>query len=98
MKALTMAALLIQLSAAGGAGGEGGRSGKRQASTGAAREGDMGKEFSSLKGEISSLKEQFRVAREKQRVEAERKKREEDARYAEPAKAPAPATPEAPAH
>lgn len=89
MKAMTVAALLLQLSAAGGAGSAGERAGKRQASPEPKQDEDVGKQFSSLKSEISSLKAEFRAAKERQRQEAERKAREEEARYGEPTTPPA---------
>ncbi|MFB1481554.1 hypothetical protein [Corallococcus sp. RDP092CA] len=90
MKVMTLAALLMQMTSAGGAGAEGRRAGNRldpDHHSGAVKE-----DFSSLKGEISSLKEQFRLARERQRLAAEEKQRLEEARYGVTPKAtPAPA-------
>ena len=72
MKPLMMAALVVQLTSAGGAGS--GRAG------GPSQAGDtpkeVGKHFSALKTEVTSLKQQFREARERARLEAERKRRE----------------------
>jgi hypothetical protein len=72
MKPLMMAALVVQLTAAGGAGsGQAGGDGKASGSA-----EDVGKHFSALKNEVSSLSQQFSEARERARLEAERKKRE----------------------
>jgi hypothetical protein len=77
MKPLMMAALAVQLTAAGGAGsgraGDGGEAG--------ASSKDVGKHFSALKNEVSSLTQQFREARERARLESERKKREAEGFY-----------------
>lgn len=77
MKPLMMAALVVQLTAAGGAGS--GRAGDSSQLKASAR--DVGKHFSALKGEVSSLTQQFRAARERARLEAERKKRESEGFY-----------------
>ena len=77
MKPLMMAALVVQLTSAGGAGS--GRAG------GPSQAGDtpkeVGKHFSALKTEVSSLKQQFREARERARLEAEQRKREAEGFY-----------------
>lgn len=83
---MTLAALVMHLTSAGGAGAEDKRAGKRPADSGVTTEGAVKTEISSLKGEISSLKEEFRIAREKQRLAQEEKKRQEEARYGVPAK------------
>jgi hypothetical protein len=77
MKPLMMAALVVQLTTAGGAGsGRASDDGK----TGSSAE-DVGKHFSALKNEVSSLSQQFREARERGRLETERKKREAQGFY-----------------
>jgi hypothetical protein len=72
MKSLMMAALVVQLTSAGGAGS--GQTGA-PSQTGDSPK-DVGKHFSALKGEVKSLTQQFREARERARLEAEQKKRE----------------------
>ncbi|MDY7229401.1 hypothetical protein [Hyalangium rubrum] len=77
MKPLMMAALVVQLTSAGGAGsGQAGEGSKAGAST-----KDVGKHFSALKTEVTSLKEQFRQAKERARLDSERRKREEEGFY-----------------
>jgi hypothetical protein len=80
MKPLMMAALVVQLTSAGGAG-----SGKPKdpASAGSSMQ-DVGKHFSALKNEVTSLSDQFHQAREKARLEAERKKQESESPYVPP--------------
>ena len=99
MKAMTLAALVMHLTSAGGAGAEDKRAGKHPEDAGVTAGGGVNNEIASLKGEISSLKEEFRLAREKQRLAQEEKKRQEEARYSVPAK-PTPASRRAgaPAH
>jgi hypothetical protein len=77
MKPLLMAALVVQLTSAGGA-GSGRADGGGEA--GASPE-DVGKHFSALKNEVSSLSQQFREARERARLESERRKREAEGFY-----------------
>jgi hypothetical protein len=78
MKSLMMAALVVQLTSAGGAGS--GRTGSPPSqSDDSAR--DVGKHFSALKTEVGSLKQQFREARERARLEAEQRKREAEGFY-----------------
>ncbi len=90
--AMTVAALLMQMTSAGGAGSEGRRAGNQLDLTGSQHPGGVKEELSSLKGEITSLKGQFRLARERQRLAAEEKQRQEEARYGVSPKAtPAPA-------
>jgi hypothetical protein len=73
-----LAALVVQLTSAGGAGsGKGGDQSKAGDSM-----KDVGKHFSALKTEVTSLSQQFREARERARLEAERKKQEAEAVYA----------------
>ncbi|WP_208752554.1 hypothetical protein, partial [Corallococcus carmarthensis] len=92
MKAMTLAALLMQMTSAGGAGSEGKRAGHPVDEAGTSHPGAVKEDISSLKGEITSLKEQFRLARERQRLAAEEKQRQEEARYGVTPKAtPAPA-------
>ncbi|MGE6762167.1 hypothetical protein ACQKGO_29425 [Corallococcus interemptor] len=92
MKVMTLAALLMQMTSAGGAGSEGKRAANALDLTGTPHQGAVKEEISSLKGEITSLKEQFRLARERQRLAAEEKQRQEEARYGVTPKAtPAPA-------
>lgn len=90
MKPLMLAALVVQLTSAGGAGS--GKA-KEQAKAGSST-GDVGKHFSALKNEVTSLSQQFREAREKARLEAERKKQESEGVYAPPSQrtAAAPST------
>lgn len=77
MKPLMMAALVVQLTSAGGAG-----SGKaREQSQSGSSMDDVGKHFSALKSDVSSLSQQFREARERARLEAERKKQESEGLY-----------------
>ena len=77
MKSLMMAALVVQLTSAGGAGS--GRTGSPSQSGDTPK--DVGKHFSALKSEVGSLKQQFREARERARLEAEQKKRESEGLY-----------------
>ncbi|MBN1210332.1 MAG: hypothetical protein JXB05_36100 [Myxococcaceae bacterium] len=72
MKPLMMAALVVQLTSAGGAGS--GQAGEHSRGSEPAK--DVGRHFSALKDEVSSLSQQFREARERARLDAERKKRE----------------------
>lgn len=65
-----MAALVVQLTSAGGAGS--GRTGSPADDSSK----QVGKHFSALKTEVGSLKQQFREARERARLEAEQRKRE----------------------
>lgn len=81
MMAMTVAALLMQMTSAGGAGSEGKRAGNHLDVSGAQHPGAVKEELSTLKGEITSLKDQFRLARERQRLAAEEKQRQEEARY-----------------
>jgi hypothetical protein len=78
MKPLMMAAIVVQLTAAGGAGS--GPAGRDSHAGSSAK--DVGKHFSALKNEMASLKQQFREAKERARLEAERKKREAEGSYA----------------
>ncbi len=78
MKPLMMAALVVQLTSAGGAWS--GKAGE-QAKAGSSME-DVGRDFSALKNEVSSLSQQFHEARERARLEAERKKQESEGFYA----------------
>ncbi|MFL5350424.1 MAG: hypothetical protein ACJ8AT_37105 [Hyalangium sp.] len=80
MKPLMLAALVVQLTSAGGA-GSGTASEQEKAGSSAA---DVGKHFSALKNEVTSLSQQFREARQKARLEAERKKQESEGVYAPP--------------
>jgi hypothetical protein len=77
MKPLMMAALVIQLTSAGGAGS--GRAGEGSQSGSTAK--DVRKHFSALKNEMSSLTQQFHVARERARLDAERRKQESEGSY-----------------
>ncbi len=79
-----MAALVVQLTSAGGAGN--GRVGD-QAQAGASPR-DVGRHFTALKSEMTSLKQQFKEARERAKLEAERKKHESEGAY-EPQSQPA---------
>lgn len=81
MMVMTLAALLMQMTSAGGAGSEGKRAGNRLDLTAESHPRAVKEDINSLKGEISSLKEQFRLARERQRLAAEEKQRQEEARY-----------------
>ncbi|NBD09527.1 hypothetical protein [Corallococcus silvisoli] len=93
MKVMTLAALLMQMTSAGGAGAEDKRAGKHVEDVGTEHKGAVAEDITSLKGEIVSLKEEFRRARERQRLAAEEKQRQEEARYGVPAKtAPTPAS------
>jgi septal ring factor EnvC (AmiA/AmiB activator) len=87
MKAVALAALLVQMSASGGAGAHEEQTAERRD----ASADDVGKNLSELKSEISSLSEQFRLARERRRQEAERKKRESGEWTNEPTAPAAPA-------
>ncbi len=78
MKSLMMAALVVQLTSAGGAGS--GRTGS-PSQTGDSPNKEVGKHFAALKSEVGSLKQQFREARERARLEAEQKKREAEGLY-----------------
>ncbi|XXF80596.1 hypothetical protein P2318_12850 [Myxococcaceae bacterium GXIMD 01537] len=66
MKSMLMAAVVVQLSTAGGAGGASGRSRPGGA--------DVGRSFSALKQEWGGLKRDFEQARERARVESEAKR------------------------
>ncbi|WIG98166.1 hypothetical protein [Myxococcus sp. SDU36] len=69
---MTVAALMVQLMAAGGAGAQGGQAAGRQ-------QGDPGSvstNLSALKGEVSSLSARFKAARERRRLQAEKEKQE----------------------
>ncbi|WP_224245591.1 hypothetical protein [Hyalangium gracile] len=92
MKPLMMAALVVQLTSAGGAGS--GRPGEKQGNAGSSMK-DVGKHFTALKGEVKSLSQQFREAKERARLEAERKKQEEEGFHAPQTQRPA-AVPAAP--
>ncbi|MCP3168622.1 hypothetical protein [Myxococcus qinghaiensis] len=72
MKSVLIAALLVQMTTAGGAGARDERANEHVTAT----EEDWNKHLSALKQEVDSVSEQFRVARERRRVEAERQKRE----------------------
>jgi hypothetical protein len=78
MKSLMMAALVVQLTSAGGAG-----SGRTASQPSQAEDPskDVGKHFAALKTEVGSLKQQFREARERARLEAEQRKREAEGSY-----------------
>lgn len=91
MKSLMMAALVVQLTSAGGAGS--GRTGSPSQTDDSPQ--DVGKHFSALKTEVGSLKQQFREARERARLEAEQKKREAEG-VNEPQTQPATAVPASP--
>ncbi len=93
MKSLMMAALVVQLTSAGGAGS--GRTGS-PSQTGDSPNKEVGKHFAALKSEVGSLKQQFREARERARLEAEQKKREAEGWY-EPQTQRATVVPAAPA-
>jgi hypothetical protein len=75
MKSLMMAALVVQLTSAGGAGS--GRTGSPPDDSSK----QVGKHFSALKTEVGSLKQQFREARERARLEAEQRKQEAEGSY-----------------
>jgi hypothetical protein len=77
MKPLMMAALVVQLTSAGGAGS--GRAGEPSQAGDTPRE--VGKHFSALRTEVSSLKQQFREARERAKLEAEHKRRDAEGFY-----------------
>jgi hypothetical protein len=89
MMPLMMAALVVQLTSAGGAGSG------RTASPSEGSTKEVGKHFSALKTEVGSLKQQFREARERARLEAEQRKREAEGSY-EPQTQRAAAAPIAP--
>ena len=72
-----MAALVVQLTSAGGAGS--GRTGSPSQAEDSSK--DVGRHFSALKTEVGSLKQQFREARERARLEAEQRKREAEGFY-----------------
>lgn len=91
MKSLAVAAMMVQLMAAGGAGSQGERASVRRDDA----SGDVGKDITALKGELSSLSEQFRAARERRRLEAEQKKRENEEWHVGPKAPTAPASPRA---
>lgn len=77
MKSLMMAALVVQLTSAGGAGS--GRTGSPSQTDDSSK--DVGKHFSALKTEVGSIMQQFREARERARLEAEQRKREAEGSY-----------------
>ncbi|GEN09326.1 hypothetical protein MFU01_43630 [Myxococcus fulvus] len=87
MKSVLLAALMVQMTTAGGAGA---REKRADAHRSVAEDEDVSKHLSALKNELSSVSEQFRVARERRRLEAEQKKRESGEWTNEPA-SPAPA-------
>jgi hypothetical protein len=74
MKPLMMAALVVQLTSAGGAG-----SGQTEERLQA--EASPKQHFSALKTEVTSLKQQFKEARERARLESERRQQESEALY-----------------
>ncbi|WP_224360348.1 hypothetical protein [Hyalangium versicolor] len=76
MKPLMMAAIVVQLTSAGGAG-----SGQTREQGSGSTMKDVGKHFTALRTEVTSLSQQFREAREKARLEAERRKQEADGAY-----------------
>ncbi|QSQ28038.1 hypothetical protein JY651_08850 [Pyxidicoccus parkwayensis] len=86
---MAVAAMMVQLMAAGGAGAQnGGPDDRRDASS-----RDVGKDFAALKNELSSLSAEFNAARERRRLEAEQKKRENEEWHLGPKATPAPAAP-----
>jgi Sec-independent protein translocase protein TatA len=90
MKAVMMAAMVVQL-AAGGAGANDGKGKQANEPQDVAKPtSDVGKHYSALKTEWSSLKQEFQAAREQARREAEAKKREAEA-CEEPKQQPTPA-------
>lgn len=90
MKAVMMAAMVVQL-ATGGAGASD-KQGKQpsEPTAGGRSNSDVGKHYSALKSEWKSLKQEFQAAREQARREAEAKKREAEA-CEEPKQQPTPA-------
>jgi hypothetical protein len=93
MTSMAVAAMMVQLMAAGGAGSQGEQATERRDASAA----DVGKHLSALKGELTSLSEQFRVARERRRLEAEKKKRENEEWHLGPQAPAAPASERTPA-
>lgn len=91
MKAVMMAAMVVQL-AAGGAGASDAK-GKQanEPKQGSSSTSDVGKSYSDLKGEWKSLKDEFKAAREQARREAEAKKREAEGCDEPKQSSPAPA-------
>ncbi|AGC46419.1 hypothetical protein MYSTI_05132 [Myxococcus stipitatus DSM 14675] len=81
MKSVLVAALVVQMTTAGGAGARDERADERDA----ASADDLKKNLAALKHELSEVSEQYRVARERRRQEAERKKRESGEWTNEPA-------------
>jgi hypothetical protein len=91
MMVMTLAALLLQMTSAGGAGAEGKRAAKQLEAESANGQHAVADEITSLKGQVRGLQEEFRIARERQRLAAEEKQRQEEARYGVPPKPAAPA-------
>ncbi|NVJ08232.1 hypothetical protein HUW63_23695 [Myxococcus sp. AM001] len=69
---MTVAALMVQLMAAGGAGAQGEQAAGRQQGG----PGSVSTNLSALKGEVSSLSARFKAARERRRLQAEKEKQE----------------------
>ncbi|NVJ01662.1 hypothetical protein HV824_26575 [Myxococcus sp. AM009] len=69
---MTVAALMVQLMAAGGAGAQGEQAAGRQHGD----PGSVSTNLSALKGEVSSLSARFKAARERRRLQAEKEKQE----------------------
>lgn len=87
MKSVMLAAVVVQLTAAGGA-GAGNQARGRQAAerNGASQAPSIKESFSALKKEVDSVKHDYAEARERERREAERKKREAETPYVAPPK------------
>ena len=88
MKSVMLAAVVVQLTAAGGAGAGSHAQGRQAAErNGASQPTPSIKEsFSALKKEVDSLRHDYAEARERERREAERKKREAEVPYVAPQK------------
>jgi hypothetical protein len=91
MMVMTLAALYLHMTTAGGAGAEGKRAVKQLEEASANGQHAVADDITSLKGQVRDLKEEFRLARERQRLVAEEKQRQEEARYGVPPKPAAPA-------
>ena len=79
MKAVMMAAMVVQLTAGGAGVSHGQGKQANEPTDGAKPTSDVGKHYKALKNEWKSLKAEFQAAREQARRDAEAKKREAEA-------------------
>ncbi len=88
MKSVMMAAMVVQLTAAGGAGANSLRTSKQanEPKDVSSALADVSRHFSALKQERTTLQHDYQEAHERLRREAEQKKAEDEARLHAPAK------------